>query len=186
MSRMIGLLMCVIFSVGIAACGREQPGNAEQTAAAPPAVSADKPTGTTGGTADVDFVREQLAVGEKQLGLARLASQRATRPAVKKFGESLLRDYQQATEDLRQIAARQGVNAPREADQLRVEGDRLSRLSGEQFEREYLTEIITDHQDAVGDLEKAAKGGTPEIRQWAAQTLPIVRRHLEEARQLRK
>ena len=120
------------------------------------------------------------------MGLARLASERATRPAVRKFGEMMLRDYRQASEELRQIASRQQVNAGAENEQLKVERERLSRLSGEQFDREYLDEIIADHQDAVGDLENAAKGNDPEIAQWAARNLPIVRRHLDEAQQLRK
>ena len=95
------------------------------------------------------------------MGLARLASERATRPAVKKFGEMILRDYRQASEELRQIASTQQVNAGAENEQLKVERERLSRLSGEQFDREYLDEIIADYQDALGDLENAAKGNNP-------------------------
>ena len=98
----------------------------------------------------------------------------------------LLRDHQQASEELRQIASKQQMNLGPEGEQLKVERERLSGLSGEQFDGEYLNEIIADHENAVSDLESATKGEDLEIRQWAAKTLPIVRRHLEEAQQLRK
>jgi putative membrane protein len=138
----------------------------------------------TGGTRDVDFLREQLALGGKEVGLARLAAERAARPEVKKFAEVVVRDHQQAAEDLRQIASTQQVNAA-EGEELKTERERLSALTGAQFDREYLDEIIADHEDAAGDLERASKGDDPEIRQWAAKHLPMVQRRLEEARQLR-
>lgn len=181
MSRMTQLLL--VASIAVVGCGREQPRTGtEQAGAGTPSA---RDTVATRGSRDSDFLREQLAMGDKQVGLARLASDRATRPAVKKFGEMLVRDHQQAGEELRQIASRQQVNVGPEGEQLQVERERLSRLSGEQFEGEFLDEIIADHQDAVGDLENAAKGDDLEIRQWVAKTLPIVRRHLEEAQQLR-
>ena len=183
MNRMPQLLLSLVVSIVVAGCGREKlKTETEQVGTGTP--TARDPVATRG-TRDAGFIREQLAVGDKQVGLARLASERATRPAVRKFGEMMLRDYRQASEELRQIASRQQVNAGAENEQLKVERERLSRLSGEQFDREYLDEIIADHQDAVGDLENAAKGNDPEIAQWAARNLPIVRRHLDEAQQLR-
>jgi putative membrane protein len=139
----------------------------------------------TRGTRNVDFLREQLALGEKQVGLARLAAERAARPEVKQFAEALVRDHQQAADELRQIASSEQVNAATQGEQLKTERERLSGLKGAQFDREYLDEIIADHQDAVGDLEGASKGDDPEMRQWAAKHLPMVQRRLEEARQLR-
>ena len=183
MNRMPQLLLFLVVSIVAAGCGREKPKTeTEQVGTGTP--TAGDPVATRG-TRDAGFIREQLAVGDKQVGLGRLASERATRPAVRKFGEMMLRDYRQASEELRQIASRQQVNAGAENEQLKVERERLSRLSGEQFDREYLDETIADYQDAVGDLESAAKGNDPEIAQWAARNLPIVRRHLDEAQQLR-
>ncbi|MBA2306182.1 MAG: DUF4142 domain-containing protein [Acidobacteria bacterium] len=172
----------------VTGCGAEQPNKAgEQAGAATPPPATDRAAAaTTANTGEADFVKEQLEVGEKQIGLARLVSDRATRPALKRFGETVLRDHQQATEALRQIAGRAGVQKTGQPEQLKVEGERLSKLSGAPFEREYLDEIIADHEDEVADLEKAANGNHPEIRQWATNTLPMVRRRLEEARELRK
>ena len=182
MSRMIHLpvLMLVVSAAG---CNREQPPAAQQEAA----VSAPQESvaGTAGGSVDMSFVTEQLAMGEKEVGLAQLADERAERPGVKQFAKMLERDHRQATDELRKIAAGQKGTQTPYAEQLKVERERLSRMSGEQFEREFLEEIIADHEDAVRDLEAVVKDENADLRQWAARTLPIVRRHLEEARQLR-
>ena len=128
MNRMPQLLLSLAVSIVVAGCGREKPKTeTEQVGTGTP--TARDPVATRG-TRDAGFIREQLAVGDKQVGLARLASERATRPAVRKFGEMMLRDYRQASEELRQIASRQQVNAGAENEQLKVERERLSRLSG--------------------------------------------------------
>jgi putative membrane protein len=184
MSRMRPLICCLAISTGLAACRSDQPADRQSPAAT--AAPAPGVAGTTGAGRDADFVREQLAVGEKQIGLARLVPERAANPAMKAFGDRLVRDYRQANDQLRRIAADQGVNAAADASQLEVEGNRLEKLSGPQFEREYLVEIVADHEDAVNDLEAAAKGDNATIRQWASTTLPMVRRNLDEARQLQK
>ena len=188
MSRMTRLLLSLVVLSAVTGCGAEEPNKASDRAGAatPPPATDRAAAATAANTGEVDFLKEQLDVGEKQIGLARLVSDRATRPALVRFGETVLRDHQQATDALRQIAGRLGVQKTGQPEQLQVEGERLSKLSGVPFEREYLDEIIADHEDEVADLEKAASGGHPEIRQWATSTLPIMRRRLEEARELRK
>ena len=186
MNRIMQLPLLLMLAIATVGCGTERPAsNAEQSAAGTPAPRDTAPV-ATGGRRDDGFLREQVALSAKQVGLAQLAAERATRPAVKQLADRLLRDHRQAGEQLRQIASKQGGNVPADSDQLKVERERLSALSGEQFEREYLDEIIADHEDAVIDLEKAAKDNDVEIRQWAADNLTRVRRHLDEARQLRQ
>ena len=107
----------LIVSIVLVGCGRDEAKTAtEQVGTGTPTA---RDTVATRGTRDAGFLREQLAVGDKQVGLARLASERATRPAVRKFGEMMLRDYRQASEELRQIASRQEVNAGAENEQLK-------------------------------------------------------------------
>jgi putative membrane protein len=181
------ILPAVMLGVTVVACGGD-----DTTKAQPPAATTPNPqaregvAGTAGVSAAADFVRAQLTLGEKQVGLARLASERATRPAVKQFAEELVRDHQQAGDSLRQIAAKQSVTTTTTAEQLGVERERLSQLSGAQFEREYLDETIADHERAIADLEKATSSEDAAVRQWATATLPIQRRHLEQAQALRK
>ena len=139
---------------------------------------------TTGSpTAAGSFIQDQLALGRKQQGLAQLAAQRAARPEVKALAQSIVQDHEQTYASLRQMA-QTGSATVAEPDQLRTERDRLSQLSGEQFDREYLTEMIADHERAVTALEEASRSGDAQVRQWAGTALPQVRRHLQEAKRL--
>jgi putative membrane protein len=81
------------------------------------------------------------------------------------------------------MAERQSVSAP-EPEQLRAERQRLSQLSGAQFDQEYLIEIIADHERNVAALEEAARTGDAQVKEWASRALPRARRHLEQAQQL--
>ncbi len=169
----------------LTACTGEQGNTATGQPGAGTPPNRDGAATPVGSTPDTDFLQEQIAVAEKEVGLARLAPKRATRPALREFADRLARDHQQAADELRQIAGRQKVDALAENEQLKTEGERLSRLSGHEFEREFLDEIIADLEDAVGDLEGAGKTHNSETREWATKTLPTVRRQLEEARKLR-
>jgi putative membrane protein len=164
---------------GAAACGGDDAGDRAQTGSTPS--SGGAPVATTGAAAGGTFVQDQLAVGRKQHGLAELAAERATRPEVKALAQSIASDHAATYADLRQMAQDQTVAEP---EQLRTERERLSQLSGEQFDREYLVEMIADHERAVTALEEASRSGESRLREWAAGALPTIRRHLEEAKRL--
>ena len=173
------LAMALVASI---ACSREPETPAQQSSPQP--ASGAAATGTSGASVDSSFVREQLDFGEKEVGLAQVAAERASRPELKEFAQMLERDHRQATDDLRRIASNSTVRSAR-SEQLKVERDRLSKLSGAEFDREFLDEIIADHQDAARDLEAVVKDENAQVREWASRHLPVVKRHLERARELR-
>ena len=181
------LLPAVMLAATVVACSDDDRAGASQAGSAtPPAAARDGVAGTAGASGAADFARTQLTFGDKQIGLARVASERATRPAVRELAETLRRDHEAAAGSLRELASKQGVTASANPEQLDVERERLSQLSGAAFEREYLDEIIADHERAITDLETAGTSGDAAIRPWATATLPVLRRHLERAQELRK
>lgn len=186
MTLMVQWLLVVALMATSSACAGEPEAPPPQTGAAASTPPAAGTPGTGTAKPDTRFIEEQLALGEKEVGLARLAAERAATAGVKQFAETLLRDHQQAGQELRQIAERQQVTARPSAEQLNVERERLSKLSGRPFDQEYLDEMTADHEDAINDLEVASKDENADVRGWAVKTLPTVRHHLEQARQLRK
>jgi putative membrane protein len=70
-------------------------------------------------------------------------------------------------------------------DEHRELHQRLSRLSGAEFDREYIDAMVNDHEKAVDAVEdKANDGDNSDVKQWAATTLPALKQHLERARQI--
>jgi putative membrane protein len=143
--------------------------------------------GTTGAASDVDrdFVEDQLAGGHAEVELGRLAQERASNAEVREFAGMMVRDHQKAGDELKQIASRHNVRAEDamhdDHNDLR---ERLSTLSGNEFDREYIDAMVADHQKAVDAVDGKADSDNADVKQWAASTLPTLKQHLERAKQI--
>ncbi len=61
--------------------------------------------------------------------------------------------------------------------------DRLSRLSGDAFDKAYMRAMIDDHQQDVSDFRQESQNAKdPDVRQVASQTLPALEEHLRMAK----
>jgi len=137
-------------------------------------------------TADVAFVREAATDSFAEIELGRLATQRAASDAVKRFAQRIVADHTLANQDLAPIAASKGVDMPRELDiQHRAIRDRLVTLSGQEFDRSFMAEMVRDHTKAVSLFQQEAQtGGDPAVRAYAQRQLPILQEHLRLAQDI--
>ena len=88
---------------------------------------------------------------EVQLGM--LAAERGTNPDVKAFGQMMVKDHTQANKELAQIAAQLNVQPPKELDaKHRDLANRLSKLQGAEFDREYMTAMVQGHEEVLKQL----------------------------------
>jgi putative membrane protein len=63
--------------------------------------------------------------------------------------------------------------------------DKLAKLSGADFDREYMKLQVADHDKAVALFEKQSKSGKDaELKAFAARTLPTLKEHQQMARQI--
>jgi putative membrane protein len=155
-------------------------------------------SGTEAGRIDREFVQDQLADGNAEVELGRLAQEKASSPDVREFAATMVRDHQKAGGELKQIASRHNIqpesreSAGTAGSMMRDEHQdvhgRLSKLSGSEFDREYIDAMVKDHEKAVDALqekaEKADSADNAELKQWAASTLPTLKQHLERAKQI--
>lgn len=134
---------------------------------------------------DQGFMKEatQHNIGEAELG--QLASQRATSDAVKQFGQRMATDHGKANDELRQLAAQKNVALPTDTDSShkRLHG-KLAKLSGAEFDREYMKAMVDDHAKDVKKFQKEADAAKdPDLKSWAAKTLPVLKEHQTQAQQ---
>lgn len=146
-------------------------------------------TGSTGGTSsamtpeDKEFVAKAGMGGLFEVKAGDVARQRASSAEVKSFAERMVTDHSKANAELAQLATAKGVALPTE---LQGEPERafehLRTLTGAELERAYMQHMVEDHQKDVAEFEKAsASAQDPEVKAWAAKTLPTLREHLEQA-----
>ena len=149
-----------------------------------------------------NWVRERLAGNMAEVKLGELASQRAQNADVKAFGRRMVQDHTKSSDELKQLASQQNIQAPAELeDEHRDQMQRLQNLQGAEFDREYMNMMVENHENTLNALEERVnKEGedrnaryTPKqtddqfetrLNQWAAKSAPVVQQHLEQARQL--
>jgi len=134
---------------------------------------------------DKKFVEDAAKGGLAEVQLGQLAAQKAQSPDVKKFGQRMVDDHTKANDQLKQIASSKGVELPSDLDRsARREHDKLSKLSGADFDREYMKHMVSDHKKDVKDFEKEAKSGKDaDVKNFASSTLPTLQDHLQMAQQ---
>ena len=133
--------------------------------------------------ADSTFVRKAAEGGMAEIKLGQLAKEKGSNPAVKNFGDRMVRDHSKAGDQLKMIASKKGVTL---RDSMNAKDkalyDRLSRLSGEAFDKAYMQAMIEDHQQDVSDFRQESQSAKdPDVRQFASTALPTLQEHLRLA-----
>ena len=112
-----------------------------------------------------------------------MAEQRAANDKVRQFGSRMVQDHSKANEELRQIAAGKGLQLPSAPGaQSQEMMAKMQKLSGAEFDRAYMDHMVKDHKKDVAEFQKQAGSGTdPQLKAFAAKTLPTLQDHLKLA-----
>ena len=151
--------------------------------ACPPAASASE-----GSSADQAFLTRAAAAGSAEVALGQLALQKSNTPQTKQLAQHIVSDHTKANEQLVTLARQKQITVAPEPDAAaKQEMDKLQKLDGDAFDRAYAQAMVKDHQQAVALFTKASTGADDkDVKQFAAQTLPVLKDHLQMARQLRQ
>jgi len=186
MKRFGQTMLALVAAASISACAGDNNSKADDAAA-----GATGTTGTAGTSTDIDrsWINDQLVDGDKEVRLGRLAQERASNADVRAFGAMMVEKHTMAGTDLKRIANRHNVPADESRkDEGNDDFERLSKLSGPEFDRAYLDLMVEEHEDAEDALEGKAGDNDEhaDVKEWATKTLPEVRQHLERAKSLRE
>lgn len=134
------------------------------------------------------FLQQAAEVNMAEMELAEVAEERAASDEVKEYAEHLAEDHENANEKLESIAEQKNVELPDEPGATpKQQKERLSKLEGPAFDRAFLDTMLREHQKAIKNFEQQAKTAQdPQVKQYAAETLPTLREHLKQAQQLQK
>ena len=134
-------------------------------------------------SADKSFV-EKAAIGSMaEVQMGKLAQQKAGSDQVKQFGTRMVDDHSKANDDLKQVASHKGITLPSDLDaKHKNKMAKLEKLSGAQFDRAYMDDMVADHKQDVAEFRKEANSGKDsDIKAFAAKTLPTLEDHLKMA-----
>jgi putative membrane protein len=176
-------LIAAIVAAGLIGSGITQAQNATDT------TSGTQPSGGQKSNlshTDKKFLQEAAEGGMAEVQMGKLAQQKGQSAEVKQLGQKIQQDHEQANQQLMQIAQQKGVELQKEVskkDQRMI--DHMSGMSGAEFDRMYVEHMVKDHQKDIKAFEKEAnKGEDTEVKEFAQQTLPKLREHLQSAESL--
>jgi putative membrane protein len=170
-------------------------GGCTTSKATPSAKSTPMPTASTspGASASVAppsgqdrvFLSGAADAAQFEISAGKLAANRAADRRVREFGNRMVRDHGQEYQQLRTLGRELGMNVSattgaQERDMLSM----WSSMRGGPFDCSYAPVQYLAHADVVAGFESEASSGTNQrIREFAANELPMLRQHLDMARQ---
>ncbi len=128
-----------------------------------------------------DFMTEAAQGGMAEVELGRLAQKQGQNADVKSFGSKMVQDHSNANTELKQLAGKKTVTLPADVGAMhKATMDKLSKLTGAEFDKEYVSEMVKDHEKDVSMFQMQADSATDtDVKAFAAKTLPTLKMHLE-------
>ena len=172
--RLSTLVLCAgLVAVTAGSVGAQTASQAAPGAAAKAAVPA----------ADKDFAQKAAIGGLAEVQLGTLAQQKASNAQVKQFGSHMVEDHSKANDELKQIASAKGLALPTDLDAThKSKVAKMEKLSGAEFDRAYMDEMVADHKKDVAEFRKQSTSGKDnDLKAFAGKTLPTLEAHLKMA-----
>lgn len=135
---------------------------------------------TAGMSQDMKFAMMAAMGGIEEVEMGKLAAAKGASEEVRQFGQRMVDDHTKANQELMQIASSKGMTLPAALDpKHQADMQKMSALSGEAFDKEYVKMMVKDHKKDVGEFQKeSTRGADPELKAFAASTLPTLQEHL--------
>lgn len=128
---------------------------------------------------DKIFVRKAAEGGLAEVQLGQLASEKASSQEVKDFGSRMVKDHTVLNNEMKPIADSMGVMVPKKLNSKnQAEYDKLSGMSGTDFDNEYLSFMVKDHHEDLHEFRMEAAATTdPTLKPAVEKGAHVIREH---------
>ncbi|MCD6024404.1 MAG: putative outer membrane protein [Fibrobacteria bacterium] len=131
------------------------------------------------------FLKTASHNGRAEISLANLALRMASNPDIQAFAKHMIEDHTAANNRIMDLAKADKVTLGDDLSPKRKSVEKkLEKMNDQdrEFDRAYLNQTIKDHEKSIKLFKKQADHGTDaEVRAFAAETLPKLKKHLEMA-----
>ena len=136
-----------------------------------------------------DFVTEAAQSDMLEIETSKLAQANGN-PSIKSFADQMVTDHTKTSAELKALVGSNKISValPTALDKAHQEKlDKLKKLQGAEFVKEYKSMQVSAHKDAVSLFERYGQGGdSAPLKAWAAKTLPALQHHLHMAQDMEK
>ncbi len=190
---LFGILTC-LGVIGLAACGGSDSSNANSntnrsttsmvnsvmntTGSAVNTVANTVSSATTSGPSG--FITDAAQGGVAEVAMGQVALKNSQNAEVKKFAQMMITDHTKVNTELKALAAKKNVTVTDDIGKHKATMDKLTGQTGPGFDRTYVDAMVNDHEADVAEFQKQADNATdPDVKAFAAKTLPTLKKHLE-------
>lgn len=136
---------------------------------------------------DADFVVVAFNAGLTEIEVGNIAQKNALDQEVKDLGKSTVDDFSKMNTSLKTLAAEKNITIPMEVGKKsKKEIAEISERTGNIFDRAYTELMIKEHVKEIKTFEEAEKKASdPDIKAFASETLPMLRKQLAVVEELK-
>jgi putative membrane protein len=130
------------------------------------------------------FAQKAAEGGIFEVKLSQLAQQKATSQEIKDLARKLEEDHTTANNELTALAKTKNIDLPNDLKGECAETyQAFQKLDGKDFDNAFLLHNVKDHLKNIMMFQKEAdRGSDPEVKAWAAKTLPTLKQHAQHIR----
>jgi putative membrane protein len=133
---------------------------------------------------DQTFVNEASRGGKMEVKLGELAERNSASSEVKEFGAHMVKDHTRLNKELGSAATSIGLTVPTDlSEDQKAEYTKLSKLSGKNFDKEYIDLMVKDHTEDLAAFQKAeSTAQDPKLKMAISSAIPVIQEHLNMAK----
>jgi putative membrane protein len=136
-----------------------------------------------------DFVTEAATSDMFEIASSKIAVEKAD-PATKAFAQQMIADHTKTSAEMKAMLGSGKVKAAIPAAMTSSQQsmiETLNGLQGDDFNKQYHSDQVSAHKDAVDLFKRYGDGGdNADLKNWATTTLPALQHHLMMAQDLNK
>lgn len=140
-------------------------------------------------TSDQKFIDLAAQTDMVEANLGQLAQSAASSQSVKDYAQMLVTDHTKDFDQLYNIAHQANLNRPDAIDAAHNKAmiAPFQKLTGAAFDHRYIHDMVAGHTQAIAVYKKeAADAMNPAVKSYAEQALPVLQKHLADAKTLEK
>ncbi len=165
--------------LSLAACNNSNSNLAQGTVPQP------MPAAITASAQDQAFIQGAASSDQFEIRSSQLALQRSRNAGVRAFAQAVIGDHMTSAQTLSAIASAKGITAPGTLDPAQEQVMAQLQGAGRTFDREYWRVQATSHAAAEAAFQTEIESGyDADITAFAQQALPVIQRHLAQARRM--
>ncbi len=130
---------------------------------------------------DKMFLAKATEGSMAEIQMSQLALKKTKNDDVKAIAQKMVDDHTKLMSDMKPFADQMGVTPPAKLNaKHQQEAMRLKAMSGDKFDKEYLTAMVGDHHKDLGEFQAEEKStGNAELKSTVSQATQVIQQHTE-------